>query len=143
MNAWRRSILVMAALLAVTGCARAARSTSTGNASIDRNFCPKSTATLYVTNDGWLDIVIYVYRGGTRYRLGDVTAVQSAVFQIPEAMMGAGSDIALFADPVGSSYGYNTGSIPLSPGHTAIDLRIANIINQSTFSYGVEAPEIS
>lgn len=144
MKTWRTTVLLTATLATLTGCARSTSAAKTGTtAVINRNFCPKATATLYVTNDGWSDVVIYILRGGSRYRLGDVTGVQSAVFQISETMMGAGSDLAVFVDPIGSDRGFNTGSIPLQPGHTAIDLRVANIINQSSFSYGVEAPDIS
>lgn len=142
-SAWRTMFVLTATLAISAGCARSTSAARTGTAVINRNFCPKATATLYVTNDGWADVVIYLHRGGSRYRLGDVTAIQSAVFAIPEAMMGAGSEIAVFVDPIGSDYGFNTGTIPLQPGHTAIDLRVANIINQSSFSYGVEAPDIS
>lgn len=140
---WRTMLVLTATLATLAGCARSTSVARTGTAVVNRNFCPKATATLYVTNDGWADVVIYLYRGSSRYRLGDVTGVQSAVFPIPETMMGAGTEIAVFVDPIGSNYGFNTGSIPLQPGHTAIDLRVANIINQSSFSYGVEAPDIS
>ena len=144
MKTWRTTVFLMATLAILAGCARSTSAVNTGTtAVINRNFCPRSTATLYVTNDGWSDVVIYILRGGSRYRLGDVTGVQSAAFQISEMMVGAGSDLAVFVDPIGSDYGFNTGTIPLQPGHTSIDLRIANIINQSSFSYGVESPEIS
>ena len=136
-------------LMVVAGCARATGSAA-NVATINRNFCPRSTATVYVTNDNWLDIVIYAVRGQTRYRLGEVTGVQSGVFQVPDAIMNGGT-FGVFADPIGSfgglpgrDYGFYTGDIPLQPGHTVVDLRVANVISQSSFSYGVELPsEIS
>src|SRR5688572_12950534 len=80
---WRTTVFLMATLAILAGCARSTSAVNTGTtAVINRNFCPRSTATLYVTNDGWSDVVIYILRGGSRYRLGDVTGVQSAAFQI-------------------------------------------------------------
>jgi len=152
MHAWRRSVLLIGVTaIGLGGCAHATGGGAAHRAkAIDRNFCPRSSATVYVTNDNWLDLVIYAVRGSTKYRLGEVTGIQSAVFQVPEALMNSGS-FAIFADPIGSfddgtgrEYGFNTGDIPLQPGHTVVDLRVANIISQSSFSYGLELPaEIS
>lgn len=147
MRTWRQSMVLAVALMSVAGCA--ARSSATRTATIDRNFCPKATATLYVTNDNWLDVVVYVLRGGSRFRLGEVTSIQSAVFRIPDAALGGTDNFAILADPIGSfntsgrDHGYATGAISLQPGHTVVDLRVANILDHSSYSYGVEGPEIS
>jgi hypothetical protein len=136
-------------LVATAGCAgRATQQVASSN----QNFCPKSSATVYVTNDNWLDMVIYVSRNGSRYRLGEVTGVQSAVFRIPEATMGAALDLRLIADPIGCfsdnrgprndcQAGFVTPNIMMAPGHTIIDMRLHNIIAHSTVSVGVEDPE--
>lgn len=148
MKTWRRPMTVAVALVSVAGCARSTAATRT--AGIDRNFCPKATATVYVTNDNWLDVVVYVLRGGSRFRLGEVTSIQSAVFRIPDAALGGSDNFAILADPIGSfnttgggAHGFATGTISLQPGHTVVDLRVANILDHSSYSYGVEGPEIS
>ena len=145
MNPWRQSILLTLALVSLAGCAHSTRAAGGGGvASINRNFCPRPSATLYVTNDNWLDMVIYVYRGSSRFRLGEVTGVQSAVFEIPEAALGGTSSFAILADPIGSfdreggMHGFATGDIGMAGGHLIVDLRIANVLNQSSYSYGVE-----
>jgi len=151
MNTWRKLVpLIAVAAVGLGGCAHATKAGANRVSTIDRNFCPRSSATVYVTNDNWLDMVIYAVRGSTKYRLGEVTGVQSAVFQVPEAIMSGGS-FGVFADPIGAfddgsgrQYGFFTGDIPLQPGHTVVDLRVSNIIAQSSFSFGVESPaEIS
>ena len=150
----RRTFIYMALVAgALSGCAHAtsgAATGATGVAVINRNFCPKPSVTLYVTNDNWLDMVIYIYRGSSRFRLGEVTGVQSEVFEIPSAAMGSTSDFAILADPIGSfnssggANGFATGSIGVATGgHLVVDLRLANILNQSSYSYGVEDVEVS
>lgn len=130
-------VLAVGVATLTSGCARATRL----GQSNDRTFCARSTATVYVQNDNWLDVVIYVARGGSRYRLGQVSSVQSAVFQIPPAAIGATGDVYLVADPIGSVYGYFTDNIMIAPGHTIIELRVDNVISHSSYSVGVEDPE--
>jgi len=129
--------MLLGAGMAVTasGCASAAHL-----AKSERTFCAKSTATLYVQNDNWLDVVIYIVRGGSRYRLGQVSSVQSAMFEVPPAAIGATGDIVVLADPIGSNYGFVTDDIMIAPGHTIIDLRVDNIIDHSSWSVAVEDP---
>ncbi|MBI4419999.1 MAG: hypothetical protein HY560_04170 [Gemmatimonadetes bacterium] len=129
--------LVVGMTAVASGCARAARLASQN----DRTFCARSTATVYVQNDNWLDVVVYVVRGGARFRLGQVTSVQSAVFEVPSAALGATSDLYLLADPIGSNYPYATDQIMIAPGHTIIELRVDNIISHSSYSVGVEDPQ--
>ena len=153
MNSMRTFIYVALVAGALSACAHAPRGAApgaTGVAVINRDFCPKPSVTLYVTNDNWLDMVIYLYRGSSRFRLGEVTGVQSAVFEIPAATMGSTSDFAILADPIGSfstsggANGFATGSIGVATGgHLVVDLRLANILNQSSYSYGVEELEVS
>ena len=134
-------LAALAVAVVSTGCAHGIR---TGGRQQERTFCAKSTATLYVQNDNWLDIVIYAVRGGSRFRLGQVTSVQSAVFELPPAALGATSSLFILADPIGTSRAYEmfaTDDIMLAPGHTIIDLRLDNVISHSSWSVAVEDPE--
>jgi hypothetical protein len=131
----------LAITLAVSGCAHGTRLAS---AQRERTFCAKSTATVYVQNDNWLDMVVYAVRGGARFRLGMVTSVQSAVFQLPQAALGATNSLFLLADPIGGNQSYDmfaTDDIMMAPGHTIIELRLDNIISHSSWTVAVEDPE--
>ncbi|MBI4502168.1 MAG: hypothetical protein HY700_13530 [Gemmatimonadetes bacterium] len=127
--------LVASLGFAAAGCARATRAAS------GRTFCPTPTATVYVQNDNWLDVVVYLVRGGARYRLGQVTSFQPAVFQVPAAAIGATNDVYLVVHPIGSRYDYQSPDIMLAPGHTIIDLRVDNIIDHSSVMVALENPE--
>src|ERR1051326_8971704 len=118
--------LLLIGALATAGCAH---STKLASAQKERTFCAKSTATVYVQNDNWLDIVVYAVRGGARFRLGQVTSVQSAVFELPSAALGATNSLYLLADPIGRTTAYDmfaTDDIMIAPGHTIIELRLDN-----------------
>ena len=137
MKLWLPALLVV---MTATGCAHATRSASQN----DRTFCARSTATLYVQNDNWLDVVLYAVRGSSRYRLGQVSSIQSGVFELPSAIVGATSGLYILADPVGAVNNYQmyaTDDIMLAPGHTIIDLRVDNVIDHSSYSVAVEDPE--
>jgi hypothetical protein len=132
--------LLLAASFAASGCAHGTRLAS---AQKERTFCAKSTATVYVQNDNWLDIVVYAVRGGARFRLGMVTSVQSAVFELPAAALGATNSLYLLADPIGGNQAYDmfaTDDIMMAPGHTIIELRLDNIISHSSWTVAVEDP---
>jgi hypothetical protein len=126
--------LVLTGLL-VTGCARHKQlSEDVGP------ICATAAATLYVSNDNWLDMNILIQRGGSRYRLGNVSSLSSAVFELPANVIGATGDLQVVADPIGSRYEYVSDLIIITAGHTIIDLRVDNIIDHSTVSVGVEDP---
>ncbi len=139
-------VLALATAGASSGCAHAANL-----AQNDRTFCAKSSVTLYVQNDNWLDIVVYAVRGGSRFRLGQVSSVQSAKFDLPEAAMGASSGLYILADPIGvvsatvdaggRSSMFATDDIMIAPGHTIIELRLDNVLDHSSYSVAVEDPE--
>ena len=133
------STALLFGLAASTGCAHA-----THVAQNERTFCAKSTATLYVQNDNWMDVVVYAVRGGSRFRLGEVTSIQSAVFELPSVALGASSGLYFLVDPIGAITNermFATDDIMVAPGHTIIDLRIDNIIDHSSWSVAVEDPE--
>ena len=132
--------LVLAAAVS-SGCAHATHGASDAN---QRTFCAKSTATLYVQNDNWMDIVVYAVRGSSRFRMGQVSSLQSAVFELPSAVIGASGSVYILADPVGAVSAdrmFATDDIMLAPGHTIIDLRLDNVIDHSSWSVAVEDPE--
>jgi hypothetical protein len=147
-SAW--NLAACAAILAVAnGCAHGRQRAALSEG---LTFCAESSATLYVQNDNWLDMVLYAVKGGSRIRLGQVSAVNNAKFELPMAALGSGiGGIYILADPIGVTdarrdmFGranmFATDDIALSPGHTIIDLRLYNVIDHSSYSVAVEDPE--
>jgi len=138
-----KTALLSLALVAAMSSACAHATHGAGDAN-QRTFCAKSTATLYVQNDNWMDIVVYAVRGSSRFRMGQVSSLQSAVFELPSAVIGASGSVYILADPIGAVSNdrmFATDDIMLAPGHTIIDLRLDNIIDHSSWSVAVEDPE--
>lgn len=132
-------VALVSSLILTAGCAHAAHT-----AQNERTFCAKSTATLYVQNDNWMDVVVYAVRGGSRFRLGQVSSVQSAVFELPSVALGTSNGLYILADPIGAVNAermFATDDIMIAPGHTIIDLRVDNVIDHSSWSVAVEDPE--
>ena len=73
-----------------------------------------SGVSLAVTNQNWLDVVVYAVRGLTRVRIGQVAGNESAELSIPKNAVVTGQ-VQLMADPVGSSERYFTDSITVDP----------------------------
>jgi len=71
--------------------------------------------TLRVENQAFLDMTIYVLRGGQRYRLGIANGNSTARFVIPATMVG-GQALAFLADPIGSSRTPVSQEIVVVPG---------------------------
>jgi hypothetical protein len=88
--------------------------------------------TVEVTNDGNSDIVLYMNRGGNRYRLGHVARMETARFRIPAAPGGAlpGYEVALVAEPVGSAQAFATSTIYWRPGQNLSGRVARNVMSQ-------------
>ena len=77
--------------------------------------------------------------GTARDRLGRVPSLEAAVFEVPAAMLGAGQEIILVADPgTGGGESFVTPVILVRPPHTVIDLTIENYIAYSRVFVTVE-----
>jgi hypothetical protein len=141
--------LCLAVLLVSSACASAARRV----ASRDLTFCGISRATVYVQNDNWLDVVLYAVIGGSKYRIGQVSSIQTASFSLPQSVMAASTGLYILADPIGAVnptpgrtrsgpvQTFTTGNIMLAPGHTIIEIRLDNSIDLSSYKVALEAPE--
>lgn len=57
---------------------------------------------LEITNNNWLDMVIYVVRGGQRIRLMTVVATNTATTVLDPELLGPGGEIRVLAYPIGS-----------------------------------------
>ena len=87
---------------------------------------------LTVTNHNWLDVVVYVVRGASRFRLGEVVGNSSANLRIPTSLIVAGA-VQLMADPIGSQESYVTDAILVSSDER-VQLMVAPRMRSSTYA---------
>ncbi len=91
--------------------------------------------TVQVANRNFREIVVYLVRSGARFRLGMVTSMQSATFDVPGTRLVPGSVIRVAAEVVGSSERATTEDIRVEPG-LVIEWVIENeIIHSNYFVY--------
>lgn len=92
-----------------------------------------SIVTLNVVNHNVLDITIYTVRTGSRDRLGQVTSNTTATFRVRMRQLGAGGDLRLFADPVGSPRGFTSDAVHVFVGQV-VDWTLESDLNRSFLS---------
>ncbi|MBI4540178.1 MAG: hypothetical protein HY704_11790 [Gemmatimonadetes bacterium] len=71
-----------------------------------------------VTNYNRQDIRVYVVRSGLRFRLGAVTSMNAAVFEIPGSVLGEAGEVQLLIDPIGGGWSHISDRILVQPGRT-------------------------
>jgi hypothetical protein len=125
----RYAILASMALLGVTGAAACASNRTPAPMSWTDTATPPSVT---VQNDNWLDVVVYVVRGASRFRIGTVAATSSATFKLSPAAAGF-TPVQVLADPIGSSARYMTDPVVIGPGQR-LELRVGSPINISSYS---------
>jgi hypothetical protein len=92
-----------------------------------------SAPMLTVQNDNWLDVVVYVVRGASRFRVGTVRSTSTETFRLKSEGLGGSSPLRIMADPIGSKSGYVTDQIVLTAGQR-LEVRVGSPINISSFS---------
>ena len=91
--------------------------------------------TINVTNHNWRDVRVYLIlgaEGGMRSRLGTVTSMNTAEFDVPPESLMPGSTLQLVAEVIGSTERTQTSRVSVRPG-LVIEWIIANTISQSNF----------
>ena len=126
MKLGRIAMLVALAMSAVTGCV--SRQKSGPVSWVDA----PSPPTVTVQNDNWLDVAVYLIRGGARSRIGTVRSISSETFRLTGENAGA-IPVQILADPIGSNARYMTDPVVLGPGQR-LELRVGSPIAVSTFS---------
>ncbi len=89
--------------------------------------------TVRVTNDNWLNMRIYVVETAThrqRWRLGNVTGLSRATFEIPEHLGAELGHLILVAVPIGSRQRQFTHRLLTWPG-SFVDWRIGSRLSLS------------
>jgi hypothetical protein len=86
---------------------------------------PGAPTALSITNNNWLDAIVFVYHDGEQSRVGIVTAATSAHFSLASWLLGPTRSIRLVAHPIGSSRSIGTEVIHVQPGQL-IEWRLEN-----------------
>ena len=68
-----------------------------------------------VRNDNWLDADVYVFRFGSRFRIGVAPGLETTVLRLPQNLIHDGT-VRLLIDPVGSPATYTSDQIVVGPG---------------------------
>ena len=113
------------AVLALAGCA---------TTQVKKDYDPVGEpVTVRVTNDNWLDMRIYVVETATghrRWRLGEVTALSTARFEIPDHLGAELGHLVLVAEAIGSRQRKLTDRLLTEPGGF-VDWNIASVLSRS------------
>ncbi len=84
----------------------------------------RSDPTLRVTNNNWSTMTVYAIRGGTRFRLGQVPSMGSAVFRLPSTLTAGTGGLRFLADPIGGSETFLSQNIYVNGGEqVALDIQ--------------------
>lgn len=86
-----------------------------------------------VTNNNYLDVVVFAVSGGQAQRLGNVTGNSTASFQLPRVLSVASAGVQLLVDPIGSSDAWFSDSLYLWGG-ALVDLTVGPSLSLSSVS---------
>ena len=109
----RPAALALFATMTLVGCASQARY-STDDYAGDR------PVAIEVSNNNWMDVVIYAVSAGNRVRLGGVTTGFAKRFSVPRSVNVQSGDFHLQAHPVGSDEVFSSDYILVSPGQRIV-----------------------
>lgn len=93
----------------------------------------KAPPVVRVTNNNWSTMTVYAVQGTSRFRLGMVTSMSTAVLRIPASILASASGLRLLADPIGGSETFQTPAIHVSPGDE-VQLDLQNHLPISSYS---------
>jgi len=94
---------------------------------------PLAPTPLTVTNNNWLDVIVYIYHDGETSRVATVTAASTSNYFLPAWMLGHSRSVRLFAHAVGSNSTISTELIHIQPGQF-IEWRLESDLAQSAVS---------
>ena len=93
---------------------------------------PLEPVVVIVNNSNYLDVDVFAVRGGSRTRVGSVTGLSSATFNVP-AHYALNGTLQLLVDPIGSDATYLTDKIAVGPGQQ-LELTVAAVLRMSSYS---------
>ena len=77
---------------------------------------PAEEIPLHISNHNYLDITIYAVHDGQLTRLGVAGGSAHTAMMLPARLLGAGRELRLYGDPVGSSEQAITETVVVQPG---------------------------
>ncbi len=109
------AVALMAALLlgASSGCAMVNRKSDEGAEA-------QEPTTIRVENQAFLDMNIYVWRGGQRMRLGTASGNSTTKFKVPPSLIFGATPLRFQADPIGGNRQPISQEITVSPGDEVV-----------------------
>ena len=127
---WRRSSGIAMAVMTVgvVACASAGSTQRPANA-----LAGEMGATVEVTNNNWSDMVVYGHRSGVRVRLGMVTSMTTAKFDLPVALMAGSGAMFFVVDPIGSGQTYRSPVVMVGRGQR-IEFNLENNLSLSSLT---------
>lgn len=103
----RRSLMPLGLMLLAAVCGRARTSEEPA---------PQAETAVRVVNQSYLDMNVYVVRGGQRLRLGTVTGLSTQVFMLRPDMIGPAAEVQFEVHPIGGRGNPRTERITVYPG---------------------------
>ena len=90
------------------------------------------TTTVQIQNNNWGDLRVYLLQsGGSRFRLGTVTSMNSATYTVPQHVLTPGDNIRIIAEVIGSDASISSEVIFVQPG-LVVEWMIENVLRNST-----------
>lgn len=116
--------LAFALVVAVAACSR-------NNPETGADFEPRpEPISVFVRNENFLDVNVFVLTGGVSRRLGQVNGNSSGDFKL-NASFANGQSVSVTAVPIGQSTRYVSPGLQVRPGQR-IEVRIAASLRQSS-----------
>jgi hypothetical protein len=103
-----RTLAPLGLVLLAVACGRAPK---TGD-----DPAPRAETAVQVQNQNYLDMNVYVVRGGQRVRLGTVTGLSTQIFMLRPDMIGPASDVQFEIHPIGGRRNTRSETISVQPG---------------------------
>jgi hypothetical protein len=108
MRKGHRTVAPLALVLVAVACGRTAKAGDEP--------APRAETAVKVENQNYLDMNVFVVRGGQRLRLGTVTGLSTQVFMLRPEMIGPASDVQFEIHPIGGRGNTRTETISVQPG---------------------------
>jgi hypothetical protein len=102
----------LALAIALAGCSRA----KGAGAGAGEGMIPRAETALKVENQNFLDATVYLFRGGSRFRIGVVSGLSTTILYLRPQDVPTTSELQFLIDFVGSDRTPVSESITVQPG---------------------------
>jgi hypothetical protein len=106
----------LALAIALAGCSRAKGAGAGAGAGAGEGMIPRAETALKVENQNFLDATVYLFRGGSRFRIGVVPGLSTTILYLRPQDVPTTSELQFLIDFVGSDRTPVSESITVQPG---------------------------